>query len=360
MAKLCPKLNQNQLQELQCALKKVKDSSESKRIQAVLMVDERENPQRIEKFTGMKRSRVFGLRKLYLLKGLSVLRSKPKKVKSLLTKKQLKEIVNTLTTPKSSLAVGYNVPFWTTSMLVDYVWRTYQVKYRSKTSYYALFKRSKFTFHKPGRISVKRNDKDVRLWREKAKKKIEKAWRKENTVIICEDEAILSTQTTFQKIWLPEGDYPKIETSVTRKNKSLYGFLNIKTGREHAFSFDKQNMYKTVKALKQLRRIYPKKLNKRNKLPGYRLLILWDNPGWHRGSEVTKYLKRDNKIKIIYFPKYAPEENPQEHVWKKLKSEIIHNRLIENIEAITVEALNYLNNKNFCYSLLGFSPIFKC
>ena len=37
------------------------------------------------------------------------------------------------------------------------------------------------------------------------------------------------------RIGLRKGEYPKIEVSNTKKNKSIYGFLNIKNGTEHSF-----------------------------------------------------------------------------------------------------------------------------
>lgn len=56
-------------------------------------------------------------------------------------------------------------------------------------------------------------------------------------------------------------------------------------------------------------------------------------------------------------PTYAPEENPQEHVWKSGRSECTHNTFIEDIDAATDELVEYFNKTKFPYKLLGFSPI---
>jgi hypothetical protein len=37
-----------------------------------------------------------------------------------------------------------------------------------------------------------------------------------------------------------------IETNGTRKNRSIYGFLNLKTGKEHAFATMRQTMHETA------------------------------------------------------------------------------------------------------------------
>lgn len=316
----------------------------TKRIQAVLMLDASESIPKIENLTTLKRSRIFGLRKLYLAKGFKAIKGKPRKVRTLLTNNQLKKLRKTLKS-KRPVDLGYEGErFWTTTILADYIERDYQVKYRSKTSYYLIFKRIKFTYHKPGRVYVKRNEKEVRKWKRATKPKIQKVWPEENTVILCADEMLLSTQTTIQRIWLPEGEYPEIEVANTRKNKSIYGFLNLKTGQEHAFVAEKQTMIETEKKLKEIRKIYPTQ----------KLLLLWDNPGWHRGSRVIDFVKNDGKIKIISFPAYAPEENPQEHVWKTGRSKVTHNQFIPKLEETVKDFLAYLNQTKFPYSLLGF------
>lgn len=158
---------------------------------------------------------------------------------------------------------------------------------------------------------------------------------------------VLSTQTTFQKIWLPQGDYPKIEVSNKKEAKSIFGFLNIKTGEEHAFKKEWQNMFITVEVLKELRKIYPTQ----------KLLIVWDGAGWHRGSETQKFIKDDKNIETVYFPRYSPEENPQEHVWEKGRANVTNNKFIENIDKATDEFIAYLNSIKFTYSLLSFNAV---
>lgn len=233
----------------------------------------------------------------------------------------------------------------------------YGVTYKSKTSYYLIFKRVKFTYHKPGKIYVKRDEAEVSKWRQESYPLIKRAWEDKDTVILSADEMILSSQTTIQKIWLPQGEYPKIDVQNGKRNLSIYGFLNLKTGTEHAFVTDKQTMKVTRKILGNVRRIYPRKLNKSNKIPGKKLLILWDNPGWHRGSAVADYIKKDRKIKIIYFPKYSPDLNPQEHVWKEGRSKVTHNTFMGNLNQTAKDFVNYLNRTKFNYNLMGFTSI---
>lgn len=158
---------------------------------------------------------------------------------------------------------------------------------------------------------------------------------------------VLTSATTLQKIWLPMNTYPPVvETNSTKKRKSLYGFLNLKTGKQHAFMTDWQNMYITVDVLKQLREVYPSQP----------LLIIWDNCGWHRGSEVQKWIRRDKHTKTLHFPPYTPDLNPQEHVWKAGRKATTHNQHITDIEQTTEDFIGYVTGRTFAYELCGLRP----
>lgn len=359
MPKLASKFNEQQIAELENVLNHTKLVADLRKIQAILMLDRNQNLDIIEALTSIKRSRVFGLRKQYLDKGLDAIRTQERKGKLLLSRKQLNQLKKILKDPSSPITL-YQTPFWSTRLLADYIKEEFDVDYKSKTSIYLIFKRVKFTYHKPGRVYEKHDSDKVTQWIKTTKPMIEKAWNDEDTVILTADEMILSTQTTWQKVWIPEGEYPQVKVSNTRKNKSIYGFLNIKTGRETSFATEKQNMYVTKRILQNIRKIYPKKDNNGNKLKGKKILLFWDGPGWHRGSVVTDYIKKDGDIQVIFFPPYSPEENPQEHVWKEGRGKVTHNHFIKDLDQTAKEFVNYLNTTRFDYSLLGFNPTYRC
>ena len=257
-----------------------------------------------------------------------------------MTKPQREEIIDTLKT-KSPKDIGYQADYWSTAVLGYYIEQKYRVKYKSRTSHYLLFKKAEFTFHKPGQVYQKHSEQEVRTWEKANQDRIKQAFADPQTIILCEDEMVLSTKTTFQKLWLPKGEYPKILVSNKKEARSIYGFLNIKTGVEHGFKTLWQNMHITTEVLGQLRQIYKTE----------KILMLWDGPGSHRGSKVTEFLNNDGNIEVIYFPRYSPEQNPQEHVWREGRKEVTHNKYIENIDTTTDSFVDYLNTTKFSYSL---------
>ena len=94
----------------------------------------------------------------------------------------------------------------------------------------------------------------------------------------------------------------------------------------------------------QIRILYPEK----------HLLILWDNAGWHRGSQVIEWIQKDGNTEIIYFPSYSPDLNPQEHIWKAGRKAITHNKHITNIKQTSEEFKTFLEANMFPYELLGY------
>lgn len=340
----CARLTNKQQQELQSIINNPKNSGrEIQRAQAVLLLNSATAIEAIVALTNYSRKRIFDLRKNYLKKGIIVIQDKKKgKPKELLTKKQLAEIVKKIKekTPKD---FGYDSDYWTTGIVGTVIESEYKVKYKSKTSIYLIFKQAKFTYHKPDRQYQARNKQEVEKWKKEAKIKVKKALTEKNTIVLAADEMSLSTQTTIQKVWLPQGEYPQIEVATKRDARSIYGFLNIKTGQENAFKTKWQNMHITYDVLGELRKVYPTE----------KLFIVWDKAPWHKGSKAQQFIKEDGKIETFDFPRAAPDENPQEHVWKKGRSNITHNRFINDIDQATDEFVNYLNSATFNYSFLG-------
>lgn len=342
----CQRLNKNQQRELECFIKdKNHSSKEIKKAQVVLMLDKELDLETIRNVTGYSRRQCFDIRKRYLVQGLLAIEDKERKnPKELLTRRQREEITAIIKkhSPKEH---RYNTDYWTTSIVGDLIWRQYQIKYKSKTSIYIIFKQAKFSYHKPDRKYQARNEQEVQQWKKEAKIKLQQALIKPDTVVLTADEMSLSTQTTVQKIWLPQGEYPKIEVATKRDSRSIYGFLNVKDGTECAFKTKWQNMYITYDVLGELRKVYPNQ----------KLLIFWDKAPWHKGSKARQFIKDDGEIETFDFPRAAPEENPQEHVWKSGRSKITHNEFIDDIDQATDKFVAYLNETNFSYSFLDFS-----
>ena len=178
----------------------------------------------IEALTGYKRRQVFKYRAQFLKEGLCGIANKRKgKGKRLLSSNQRNEILTflTTTTPKDH---GYEVELWSTSVLADLIQEKYGVVYKSKKAFDLLFEEAKFSFHKPGQVYEKRDEEKVLAWKKEIKPKLSKAFEEPDVVVLCEDEMVLSSTTTFQKIWLKKGSIPRLSSPTPRKIKAFMGF----------------------------------------------------------------------------------------------------------------------------------------
>ena len=55
--------------------------------------------------------------------------------------------------------------------------------------------------------------------------------------------------------------------------------------------------------------------------------MVWDNAKFHKGKLIRKALENDlSSFFLINFPPYAPDTNPQEHIWKWGKDQIANHQ----------------------------------
>jgi len=345
------KLNQIQKDELsQFMASADRIGAEVRRTLAVLYVDDEADESTIKRFTRFSRAQAFVIRKRYMSDGIAALKDKRKSNRPrILTGGERTQVITTLKTKQpKDVIVGCSDTGWSVYWLGEYVYGLTGKRYASRTSEYLLFREARLSFHLPGKRYEKADPEQKSRWAQDNLSRLQKQWRDPRTVVLCEDEMILTSSTTLQKVWLPMGEYPPvIETNSTRQRASFYGFLNLKTGKEQMFITERQNMFETVKVLKRIRKAYP----------GKKLAIYWDNCGWHRGSKVVEWIEQDGNTVVSYFPPYTPELNPQEHVWKAGRAAVTHNQFIGGrLKRLAIQFQLYVTTRSFDYELLGLRP----
>ena len=333
----------NQKEQLQQFINHTKEGDATRRALAVSLL----NAHLDTTMAGYTKKHAQRLRRIFCVQGEDAFKDKRRSNRDrVLTRKERNKVIAGVSSKRpKDLITGSNDENWSTYWLGEYIHSLTGKRYKSKTSSYLIFKEAKLTWHKPGKVYDKADSAKQELWRKETAPVLQDNWSNPNTIIFCVDEMVLSIQTTLQKVWLPQGEYPPvIETTGTRKNKSFYGFLNLKTGQEHTFVTEYQNMYITKDQLTKVREMYPDK----------HFLFIWDNAGWHKGSQVTRWIEEDKNAECIYFPPYSPNMNPQEHVWKAGRQAITHNKQIIDIKETAEEFKTYLESHQFPYELLGF------
>lgn len=122
--------------------------------------------------------------------------------------------------------------------------------------------------------------------------------------------------------WGPKGQYRHIERNGVKKGVNIIGATEIMN--EYRFLYDtyekgtedSQNI--TSKEVID----FLKKLLQFDKARGIqKTFIILDNAGFHRSQEVRGFAKENrDSLFLILQPKYSPQLNPQENMWKWMKS----------------------------------------
>lgn len=230
---------------------------------------------------------------------------------SKLTREQREQITQVLASPPSE----HSLPkaFWDVSTLRDYLVASFGVVYQSPQTYHFLFKISNFSFKKPAKFDIKRDEKLVKERVEEIRRKITPMLSDPNWVVLVSDESRIVWEAIVRRAWLPKGKKTILKVHRQTQFQNFIGFLNLKTGKPHLFSIPWQNQKTIIKTLKQIKKKYPDK----------RICLIWDNAAYHKGKLIRTELKGSLKcFHLINFAPYAPDTNPQEHIWKYAKDQI--------------------------------------
>jgi transposase len=132
----------------------------------------------------------------------------------------------------------------------------------------------------------------------------------EGRSIVFVDESGFYMSPTVAKTWSPAGRKPQLIAPFTRTHLSVIGGVTLDGGLYIQVHDSSIGAHGAVQFVAHLLRY----------LPG-RLLLLWDRSRSHTSAELEEFRKLDtiDRLKIEYFPPYAPEIDPQEYVWRHLK-----------------------------------------
>jgi transposase len=228
---------------------------------------------------------------------------------------QQAEIVDVLGKPPADQ--GIPKEFWQVKNLKKYMKAEFGVVYESVRSYHFLFRVSGFSWKLPDKFDVSRDDAFVAQRIKEIREEITPFMTDDSWVVITADEARMVWESESRRAWLKTGEKTILKVHREGQYQSFFGGLNLKSKKCHLFQLSWQNQEEIIKVLKKLVAYYPDK----------KICIIWDNAHWHKGKELRVELgegKSLARLHLINLPPYAPDTNPQEHVWKYAKDHIAH------------------------------------
>jgi transposase len=146
----------------------------------------------------------------------------------------------------------------------------------------------------------------------------------EGAVIVFTDEASFRQSPTLHQTWAPCNSRPQIPTRGERNTQKILGAVALCSAK---FAYRHQTEYfnhTTYRAFVQ-EVIVPCYYRR-----GHRIFLIQDNASYHKHPEVWNFFKEErNKIEVFPLPKYSPEFNAQEPLWKYTRVHATHNRFFE-------------------------------
>ena len=254
-----------------------------------------------------------------------------------LTREQKQKLNTILSQPPSV----YGIPkeFWDISSLKTYIKAEFGMEYASDESYRLIFVLHNYSFHLPDTFDRKRDEKKVTKRMEEIKAEIAALLKDDTWLVFTSDECRIVWESEIRRAWLPKGEKTIIKVERKRKAQSFIGFLNLKTGEELLFRLAWQKQDEIIPVLEALVQKYPDK----------HICIIWDNARFHHGKKLkTKLSTTLKRIHLINLPPYAPDHNPQEHVWKYGKDKLANNQRI-SLEETVLAFESIVMSRNYPY-----------
>ena len=170
-----------------------------------------------------------------------------------------------------------------------------------------------------------------------------KKYEKQGYLLFAADECSLAWETTFRKARVKKGEKTIMRMNREKIRRHYFGALNLLLHKHELIPLSWQDTENITQGLRELIKRYPKQ----------KLCILWDNAAWHRSKGLRTLLgngKEFSHIHFVWLPPYAPDENPEEHVWKVGK-EAVANRCTETFDELAALFESSLQGKMFDYSI---------
>lgn len=134
----------------------------------------------------------------------------------------------------------------------------------------------------------------------------------------AQDEATFGLIPIVARGWARKGSHPFVKINHKNVCTNVFG---ARSKKSFVYFFRKKKRQKQfIEFLEKLRLRWKK------------FLLFVDNASAHKGAKVEAYLKVHKNVKLEYFPKYCPEENPTEQCWKPGRNALA-NRVLLSLNA---------------------------
>lgn len=76
------------------------------------------------------------------------------------------------------------------------------------------------------------------------------------------------------------------------------------------------------------------------------VIVVLDNAVWHKSRSSIPFSARHKRLQLFFLPKYSPDMNPIEPLWKLLRRDVTHNHFFGDLPAQKAALGNALDAMN--------------
>ena|SRR3989338_5711634 len=262
----------------------------------------------IADFFGLHRCSVSHWISSYNRDGKKILESKKSTGRpSKLTEQEISELLALF--ENDAMQYGFETPLWTCRKIQKIVKERFGKKVHT-TNIMRWLKKLNMTNQKPRRMAFQRDEKAVKKWLKEEWPKIKSHAKRWQAMLYFQDESGISLTAVMGRTWAPKGQTPVVK--VTGKRGGFCLTSAISPAGKMIFRIEKEKITAKIhiEFLEQIIKQHPNR----------KIIVVEDNARPHIAQEVKEFVaQHKRKFAIYHIPSYAPELNPDEHVWQYLK-----------------------------------------
>ena len=303
------------------------------RIRAVQSVEAGESPEDVIRTLGFGRTVIYNWLAKYREGGIDALRAKAISGRpSKMTGRQLQWVYKTVT-GKSPLQLRFEFALWTRSMIRELIREKFGVRL-SEVSVGRMLRKLGLSPQKPLRRAYERDPKLVEIWRKKQFPEIRRLAKKERATLYFSDEAGVRSDFHAGTTWALKGQTPIVPATGQRFGMNLISAISPRGDFRFMTVEGRMNAEKFIEFLKRLIHNAP-----------HPVFLVVDRHPSHRAKKVLAFVRStEGRLRLFFLPPYAPDLNPDEHVWNHLKNHGVGKQAIRSRDQFRKVVLGHMRS----------------
>jgi len=236
-------------------------------------------------------------------------------------------------------AVGYDCGCWSTILIQDWIFNRFGVEYEPRYVAELLdklgfsYQRGRFVSDHLADVAAEQEEWMTKTWPE-----ILRLAEEKGAMILFGDEASFAQWGSLSYTWARKGQQPTVKTSGIRKAYKIMGLIDFLSGaffyKAHTGRFNSET--------------YQAFLLEALAKTSQHLIIIQDGARYHTSKAMEQFFTQHaDRITIYQLPRYSPEFNPIEYLWRNVKKQATHLRYFATFDDLTKkvdEKLAYFDN----------------